>query len=376
MSKLSTSPYAGSVLWDGEDYQCEWPIPHPITPPKNYTVYHVVNGIMLGATDTNNARIDYLVDVLGSVTGQTDSTGASVGTYRWKPYGSSLSTSGVASGKYGWTGNTGSRAIGLSFTEQYNRNRYFSTTTKQWTTRDMLWPNQLPYNYVGSNPASYLDRTGKKRSIPGWHPPMSPGDPPPRLRLPWEPEPPTPPYTGPWPPPGYGYPVPPVIVQPGTPQVYYDCSDESSPTLSQVSNPLMLACTTILTCLSDADCKSLFSSCLTDHGWSSSDAESSLGCLSRACNGTNPVHVSCGGCLCLPKSCAYSFSSAVLQSCRIHICPHGADSNSTCGSLETTYLHELLHCCGAGKGDPDQAEWAECYDRIYFYLKHNKKVSL
>ena len=109
MSKLSTSPDAGPVLWDGEDYQCEWPLPHPISPPKNYTVYHVVNGIMLGATDTNNARIDYLVDVLGSVTGQTDSTGASVGTYRWKPYGSSLSTSGVASGKYGWTGNTGSR---------------------------------------------------------------------------------------------------------------------------------------------------------------------------------------------------------------------------------------------------------------------------
>lgn len=50
--------------------------------------------------------------------------------------------------------------MGLTFAEQYNRARWLSTKTRQFITRDVLWPRELPYGYVAGNPTTWIDPTG------------------------------------------------------------------------------------------------------------------------------------------------------------------------------------------------------------------------
>jgi len=76
------------------------------------------------------------------------------------------STSGTSAGAsvprqgYGYTGNTGSRHLGILLAEQYNRRRIFTTWFKQWITRDPLWPEELAYGYVNGNPTTWIDPRG------------------------------------------------------------------------------------------------------------------------------------------------------------------------------------------------------------------------
>lgn len=93
-------------------------------------------------------------------------TGAIVQTYRYKPYGAKLSGRTVGLGFF-WTGNTGSRSTGLKYAEQFNRARHYSSTTKQWITRDLLWPNEHAYGYVVGNPVSRTDPEGLWTRNPG-----------------------------------------------------------------------------------------------------------------------------------------------------------------------------------------------------------------
>ena len=94
------------------------------------------------------------------VTGTTNvTTGAIVQTYRYKPYGAKLSGGSIGAGFF-WTGNTGSRSTGKAFAEQYNRARHYSSTTRQWITRDPLWPDEHAYGYVHGKPVTIVDPNG------------------------------------------------------------------------------------------------------------------------------------------------------------------------------------------------------------------------
>jgi RHS repeat-associated protein len=105
------------------------------------------------------------VDFLGSITGTTNvTTGAILNTYRYKPYGAKLAGGTIGLGFF-WTGNTGSRSTGRQFAEQYNRARHYSSVTGQWTTRDMLWPMELPFGYANLDPISKVDPYGYSPNV-------------------------------------------------------------------------------------------------------------------------------------------------------------------------------------------------------------------
>jgi RHS repeat-associated protein len=89
--------------------------------------------------------------------GKTDALGDIVNSARYKPYGNLLSGTQCA---WGWTGNSGSRHTGVPFAEQCNWNRHYSTRTKQWISRDILWPSEHAYGYVNGNPVKWIDRLG------------------------------------------------------------------------------------------------------------------------------------------------------------------------------------------------------------------------
>jgi RHS repeat-associated protein len=118
--------------------------------------HYIVGGVTIGTYA--GSRQDFLVDYLGSVTGSSDSAGNATSSVRYKPYGGTLA--GTVSTELGWTGNTGSMPTGNKFAEQYNRARHVSTLLKQCTTRDPIWPDELPYGYVDQNPVSAIDPTG------------------------------------------------------------------------------------------------------------------------------------------------------------------------------------------------------------------------
>ena len=102
---------------------------------------------------------DYLLDFLGSVTGEVDALAALSGVRRFKPSGEKYSGALVFRGP-GFTGASGSRHTMVPFAEQYNEQRVLSTRLMQWTTRDPIWPRELPYGYVNGNPTTRIDPSG------------------------------------------------------------------------------------------------------------------------------------------------------------------------------------------------------------------------
>src|SRR5580658_4286086 len=68
----------------------------------------------------------YLTDALGSVTATVNQSQVVQNTFRYKPYGATLSQtgSGIPPG-FLWTGDTGSRPTGLAQSSQYNRGRHY-----------------------------------------------------------------------------------------------------------------------------------------------------------------------------------------------------------------------------------------------------------
>lgn len=85
--------------------------------------------------------------------------GEAMNTYSYEPYVAKFSGGTVGAGFF-WTGNAGSRSTGKAFAEQYNRTRHYSSTTRQWITRDPLWPDEHPDGYVSGNPVKWLDPYG------------------------------------------------------------------------------------------------------------------------------------------------------------------------------------------------------------------------
>jgi len=149
------------VYWLGDNYLGERSDPTPTGQLTN--LYLSLDGMIMGETLDpfgTNVWMDYLVDFLGSVTGQVDGGGTASNFRRYKPLGPLLSGASVPRQGYGYTGNTGSRHLGILLAEQYNRRRIFTTWFKQWITRDPLWPEELAYGYVNGNPTTWVDPRG------------------------------------------------------------------------------------------------------------------------------------------------------------------------------------------------------------------------
>ncbi len=126
------------------------------------TAYYTVDGEVL-ASESSGARTDLLPDALGSVVSVADSSGAVVGTRRYKPYGSDLSSSGPGTNpKYGWVGRQGYRESGFAQSEHYVRARHYSDGPGRWRSVDPLWPEESGYGYALSNPVMRSDPSGMK----------------------------------------------------------------------------------------------------------------------------------------------------------------------------------------------------------------------
>jgi RHS repeat-associated protein len=160
--------------WDGDQMIVESSDLDPEAPSK---AYYVADGVIYAENanlGSKKSRRDYAVDFLGSVTGLTDSEGSISSVRRWSAYGKLLSGSSEPIG-YFWTGNTGSRvyqSLGLND----NRARHYGRNIKQWITRDPLWPSELPYAYVGGNPVTRIDPSGKIQ-VPNYGPLFCPTGP-------------------------------------------------------------------------------------------------------------------------------------------------------------------------------------------------------
>jgi RHS repeat-associated protein len=122
-----------------------------------FTVAHRVIG-----QSTGSSRHDYMSDGLGSIVAVADSTGSVVSTYRAKPYGSTLSQSGLSpSTRFAWVGSAGyDRVTSRKYADVYVRSRFYANLLASWCSVDRFWPREPAYTYAKCNPITVSDPTG------------------------------------------------------------------------------------------------------------------------------------------------------------------------------------------------------------------------
>jgi RHS repeat-associated protein len=102
----------------------------------------------------------YLTDQQGSVRDVTDSNGVVVDTVGYDAYGNVTSETNPAErGRYGWTGREVDVETGL----QYNRARWYDSTTGRWLSQDPLGfdaGDSNLYRYVNNRPTYQEDPSG------------------------------------------------------------------------------------------------------------------------------------------------------------------------------------------------------------------------
>jgi RHS repeat-associated protein len=120
--------------------------------------YYSVEGEILGDSEAG----DYMRDALGSVTGTCNpDTGNVLNTYRYKPYGSELSSSGAKPNpKFRWVGTAGYRQTSISHSASYVRARHYGQEEGRWTSVDPQWPDESRYGYSDTSPIDLFDPTG------------------------------------------------------------------------------------------------------------------------------------------------------------------------------------------------------------------------
>ena len=127
------------------------------------TNYYTIDGEIIGEKTTGGSRVDYLTDALGSVTVTVDQSAQVVNAYRYKPYGTQLSKTGVAADPaFQWVGTRGYRQTGRQYSETYVRARHYSSALGAWTTQDPIrsrggWNY---YGYVQQSPTVWTDPSG------------------------------------------------------------------------------------------------------------------------------------------------------------------------------------------------------------------------
>ncbi|MBI1756899.1 MAG: hypothetical protein HYR64_07320 [Fimbriimonas ginsengisoli] len=123
--------------------------------------FYTIDGTII-AESSGGVRTDYMHDALGSVIGAVDATGVVTNTYRWKPYGSLLSSTGPnPTPTFGWLGGLGYRASGRSHSDYYVRARHYSAVDAAWLAADPEWPAKAAYIYANDGPTSTVDPTGR-----------------------------------------------------------------------------------------------------------------------------------------------------------------------------------------------------------------------
>ncbi len=128
------------------------------------TYYHTVDGKIQGET-TAGVRTDYLTDALGSVVATVNSSAQVVNTYRYKPSGSLLASTGNAPDpRFLHVGSLGIAKTGLGFAEGYMRARHYTSVVNAFTTRDPVGEPDArflaPYIYVRQSPTTLVDPSG------------------------------------------------------------------------------------------------------------------------------------------------------------------------------------------------------------------------
>ncbi|MHB8635743.1 MAG: hypothetical protein ACYC96_04645 [Fimbriimonadaceae bacterium] len=123
------------------------------------TSYYSAGGELYGES-TDGVATAYMSDALGSTLGTITSAGVQ-NRCTYSPYGRVTSKTGTdPDPRFRWNGRTQSRTTNLAYAEQYNKRRHFSSTSAQWTTRDLLWRRLAPYDYGAAAPQTVGDPSG------------------------------------------------------------------------------------------------------------------------------------------------------------------------------------------------------------------------
>ena len=119
--------------------------------------YLTIDGEVISET-RNGVERDYLPDPLGSTAALLDSTQTKTDTFSYWPYGEERTTTGSTGTTYRFVGTLGYRKETSSRT--YVRARHYRTDQARWITRDPLWPDESPFEYVSGTPINRIDPTG------------------------------------------------------------------------------------------------------------------------------------------------------------------------------------------------------------------------
>lgn len=114
---------------------------------------------MLVHENRGGVQADFVADTLGSVAAIVDSTGTSVYSAEYWPYGEVRTELGTNPSNWSFVGLQGYFRDILSKL-LYVRARHLKPDTGQWLTSDPLWPDEAPYAYVRSMPLMVADPDG------------------------------------------------------------------------------------------------------------------------------------------------------------------------------------------------------------------------
>ncbi|MBL8067372.1 MAG: hypothetical protein JNM28_02900 [Armatimonadetes bacterium] len=126
------------------------------------TNYLSIDGeVLMESGTTEEERIMYIRDGLGSVVATADSQGNVLNTYMYKPSGAVWQkTCSAPDPRFLWCGTWGYRAGGSAWNSHYVRARHYSHNSGAWTTVDPLWPSEPAYRYVGGRAMGAADPSG------------------------------------------------------------------------------------------------------------------------------------------------------------------------------------------------------------------------
>ncbi|PYU24973.1 MAG: hypothetical protein DMG30_06785, partial [Acidobacteria bacterium] len=123
-----------------------------------YDGANVVQELSGTTVTANNGAANFLNDTLGSTIALTSSTGSTMASYAYEPFGNTTVTSGSSANSYQYTGREND-GTGVYF----YRNRYYSPTLQRFVSEDPLGPyGDGPnfYAYVLNNPTNFIDQWG------------------------------------------------------------------------------------------------------------------------------------------------------------------------------------------------------------------------
>lgn len=124
------------------------------------TNYLSVNGQIRSEHRSGEAHSrDYGLDPLGNVV-SVHQDGSQIAESSYSGWGNPVGASNMDSYRFTWVGAWGYRQTKAEWSSAYMRARHYSLNDGAWTTRDLLWPNELPYGYVSGRAMSAVDPSG------------------------------------------------------------------------------------------------------------------------------------------------------------------------------------------------------------------------